>query len=232
MQASDALLGYRDTEDTDGTPLRRAAWHETRWWRVAHATGFAIGGITFILGTAVLFAPSTDASNIASAALYTAGSLGFLAVDLLELATYTGFALRVNISMSATGSLLYVIGSVGFFPLIIDMTTLVGIGGFIAGSAAIGISQVWKTYRISLGEDGRPTLATVLGSVDAMTAAGVESNAGAGAWLFFVGTVVLAVGPTSGAWYIVVLAVWMAGSIFFTLGAAFLAWRHFVLNVS
>lgn len=229
MRDDEALLSLEERAMT-----RRKAWHETFVWRVTHASGFAIGGLTFIAGTLILFLPATDANNLASAVLYIVGSLGFLYVDLLEFATYTDCPLRGNILMSAAGSLLYVLGSAGFLPSVTGATSVpVGIAGFIAGSAAIGVSQIWKSCRIATDDDdGRPRLATLLGSADAATAAAVESSAGAGAWLFFVGTVMLAFGPSAGPWYTAVLVVWLLGSGFFSAGAAVLTWRHFVMGVS
>ena len=129
----------------------------SRLWRLAHAADFLLGGTTFIAGTAVLFAPAAallppGGAALASAALYTLGSLGFLAVDLQELASYSRreeALLRANISCSAAGSALYVLGSLGYAPALEALSPQLGPAGFIGGSAAIFASQLWKLARIA-----------------------------------------------------------------------------------
>lgn len=198
------------------------------WWQIIHSLSFATGGTTFIAGTTVLFYPLWAPTAVASAVLYTVGSCGFLAVDVQEFFTYTTDPLlRVNISLSATGSLLYVLGSVGFFPRVFAASPVIGLGGFIGGSAFIGVSQLWKTHRY-LTTQG-------MSSSERVTAIGVELNAGIGAWCFFVGTVAFASAPRaapSGSELEAVLAIWLVGSVFFTLGSVFLAYRHVVMRVS
>ena len=207
-------------------------WHDTRAWRAVHAAAFALGGTTFIAGTACLYPPPTDALNDAAAALYTAGSLGFLVVDVLEFCTFTDAPLlRANIALSAAGSALYVLGSVGFFPIVATWSPSLGVAGFIGGSALIAVSQTWKTARLSCdAESGRASGATLLRV--AGSAAGVEASAGLGATCFLVGTAMYAVGPLAGTWLATILAIWVAGSVFFTVGAGFLAFRHFWLCVT
>jgi hypothetical protein len=64
-------------------------------------------------GTVLLLLPGLLASSDWwSALLYTVGSFGFLFVDVQEFFTFSGLELRTNISLSAFGSALYVIGSV------------------------------------------------------------------------------------------------------------------------
>jgi hypothetical protein len=58
----------------------------------------------------------------------------------------------------------------------------------------------------------------------------VQLNAGLGAWSFFVGTVIYLHGPDAGATLQLVLQIWMVGSVFFTVGSLFLAYRHFVMH--
>jgi hypothetical protein len=57
----------------------------------------------------VLFFPMNDEL---SAVLYTVGSIGFLFVDVQEFFTYEDPVLRTNILLSASGSTMYVVGSV------------------------------------------------------------------------------------------------------------------------
>lgn len=213
-----------------GAGRRKKPVQDTTWWRILHAIGFATGGLTFIVGTALYFAPPSDAIEILAAALYIIGSLGFLTVDVMEFYTpdYKVLPLRYNIAMSATGSFFYVLGSIGYLPSILAQTEALGVWGFIVGSFLIGCSQAWKVTRLSQGKDGRYSLRTILGSSDIFTAAGVEAGAGMGAWLFFAGT---AFQDANGA-FDSVLWMWLAGSVAFTSGAAFLAYRHFVMGIS
>ncbi|KAG1675664.1 hypothetical protein FOA52_002373 [Chlamydomonas sp. UWO 241] len=196
-----------------------------------------MGGTTFIAGTVLLFFPNMDTL---SALLYTIGSVGFALVDLQELCTFTQghpLPLRVNIACSLVGSLLYIVGSVGFFPKL--GLPAVGIWGFILGSAAIGCSQLWKTHRIGRGGgDGGEVpgcfrVGNLVSETGAFTAAGVELSAGIGAWCFFVGTSLYQLGPLEGPASVLatVLWIWVAGSLSFTAGGCFLAWRHFVMGI-
>lgn len=224
----------------EGAPVVEV--YDRTWWRVVHAVGFATGGLTFIVGTGLFWLPAqTVAVENWTAALYILGSLGFLSVDLLEIVTFTQCPLRFNIALSATGSTLYVIGSAGFLPAVTAKTLAWGIWGFILGSAIIGCSQIWKLLRFATppppAEDPKrgqwPSLATLFSSKDVFTAAGVEAGACAGAWFFFAGTILYAypayqAGPLLN-W---VLCLWMVGSVAFTVGAAFLAYRHFVMRVT
>lgn len=208
----------------------RAPVQDTAWWRAVHAAGFATGGLTFIAGTALYWLPPTDAIDALAAALYTLGSVGFLTVDVMEFFTpaFRGCPLRANIAMSAVGSSFYVGGSVGYFPSLLAAAPAVGPWGFVVGSAAIAASQTWKVARLSQDPGGGYSLRHVLRSRDVGTAVGVEFGACVGAALFLVGTA----GQLAGWDAAPVLWTWLAGSVAFTAGAAFLAWRHFVMGVS
>jgi hypothetical protein len=242
----------------------------SRLWRVVHAADFLLGGTTFIAGTVLLFAPVAAAlpappggAEAASAAVYTLGSLGFLAVDLQELASYSRreeALLRANIACSATGSALYVVGSLGYAPALAALCPQLGSAGFIGGSALIFASQLWKLARIAgdwrrarAAEAGALAAATdasggaepaaaaqaagaaVGGAADleAATAASVEGGACAGALLFLVGTALseLAAGQTA-AGENAVLWLWLVGSLSFSVGGAALAYRHFSLGIA
>ena len=120
-------------------------------WKIPHTFCFALGGLTFVAGTACYF-DSIAAYDLA-AWLYIVGSCGFLGVDVLEFLTFyrQDRLLTINISLSLVGSTLYIIGSVGFLPSLANSdgsTSAVGIWGFILGSFFIGSSQVWKVLRI------------------------------------------------------------------------------------
>lgn len=221
------------------------AAHDAPLWRAAHVLGFATGGITFIIGTALLMASSSDAAALASAVLYIVGSCGFLSVDVQEFLTFTEMPLRANIALNAAGSLLYVIGSAGYLPSLLLLYPMLGAAGFIGGSALIGIGEIWKLARLSGVEvaaesdeedataggatSWRPSLRALCASREMGTAVGVEVGAGLGALLFLIGTALQVAAPDAVA---PVLAIWLAGSIAFTAGAASLGWRHFVMGVT
>ena len=214
---SESIDGSHETRPVELNPL----------WQTFHALFFATGGTTFIAGTSVLYFPSWSNSALWSAILYIVGSLGFLAVDLQEFWTYADPVLRFNIALSASGSLLYVIGSLGFLPVVFAESPIIGLAGFIGGSVLIGISQLWKVYRYATTRD--------LSWEQRGTAIGVELSAGMGAWLFFIGTVVYALSSNASpqpSELVRILDVWIAGSIFFTIGAAFLTFRHACMRVS
>jgi hypothetical protein len=196
------------------------------WWQALHALCFTTGGGTFIAGTACLYFPSWPSSALVSALLYIIGSIGFLGVDIQEFFTYTeDKVLRINIAMSASGSMFYVIGSFGFIPAILRAAPYVGSLGFIVGSFLISVSQLWKTCRY-VATPGMNTMERV-------TAIGVELGAGIGAFFFLVGTIMLAAQPAAtGAFFHAILNLWMLGSVFFTLGAGFLSFRHAAMHIS
>lgn len=236
----------------NGDAPDRPAWHDTVCWRAVHALGFATGGITFILGTGAYWLPQTPLVGNAAAILYIVGSLGFLSVDVLEFFTFTECPLRLNISLSAIGSTAYVVGSAGFLPAVMGWSPAIGIWGFIVGSAFIFVSQCWKVARFATPapspedeEEERhwgcakrwcarwPSLRTVFASADTATATGVEFGACLGALGFLVGTGMFEWDDSgTGWWWQAVLILWMAGSVSFTVGAAFLAYRHFVMRVT
>lgn len=238
------------------------------WWRMLHFAGFYVGGITFIIGTAMYYDPdmSLEESNLA-AALYIIGSCGFLTVDVMEFFTpdFTWYPLRANLALNACGSILYVLGSIGFLPAIMNSSNQLGAWGFILGSALIGVGEIWKIARIATpaspleqadgeadaypmtlqaagkgGTDGRhaqgtpclPSLWYVCSSADVFTAAGIEVGAFIGSWSFFVGSAMFDKSVAPLQWYDDILSLWMAGSIGFTMGALFMAYRHFWLKLS
>jgi len=142
--------------------------------------------VLFLIGT-YLYYPAESASKERAAQLgddtawlYVIGSLGFLFVDVQEYFTYTVDAsLRTNIAVSISGSSFYVVGSAGFLPAPFAFSPLIGIGGFILGSAFIGCSEIWKLTRIFKTEEG----------AEKWSQAAVEGGACVGGWMFFFGTV-------------------------------------------
>lgn len=187
---------------------------ETVWWRVVHAGAFLLGGVTFLIGSALLFAEQTPAIGDAVGFNYVVGSLGFLTVDVQEFFTFTSpRLLRLNISASALGSLAYVLGSVGFIPVVAEpVGPDLGNMGFIVGSCLIACSQFCKVVRICRSADpGR------------LTAIGVEGGAGLGALFFLIGTALAYLLPSATT---TIYTLWIVGSVAFLAGGLFLAGRH------
>jgi len=208
-------------------------------WNAVHFAGFFVGGGTFILGSMCYLYPHWKPSGHDAAELYVLGSCGFLLVDVLEFFTFTAEPLlRRNIGLSTVGSTLYVIGSAGFLPSVAAASPQLGPWGFILGSAFIGSSQLWKTYRI--GSAGGETecapgssfaVANLLRDRDQFTQVGVELSAGMGAWFFFFSTLMYDYGPIDHWSYLRrIIYLWIAGSCFFFLGSLFLGVRHFVMG--
>ena len=215
------LVGGLDSGDS---PAPAPLLQDSPAWRVVHALCFLLGGTTFCAGTAVLYPAPTPLLATLSAALYTLGSLGFLAVDVLEFFTFTSpCLLRSNIALSALGSACYVAGSIGYFPALLAASPALGVWGFLAGSALIGLSQLFKLRRIASNAGEQQVRG------DAATACGVEGGAAAGAWLFFAGTLLGMLSPSA---QLAVLGLWMGGSVAFTVGGVSLAGRHCGLGLS
>jgi hypothetical protein len=221
-----------------------------------HVSGFGLGGLTFIIGTGLFFLDQTPAIATTAAILYIIGSCGFLTVDVMEFFTpaYRWCPLRGNIALNAVGSALYVAGSVGFLPTIMNVNNALGVWGFILGSALIGMGEIWKIARLATPPsdeemDGYspssshlkghtpvskpgPSLAHVFSSADVLSATGTEIGAFIGAWAFLIGTAMFDVSVTPLQWYDEVLGTWMLGSVGFTFGACCMAYRHFWLCIS
>ena len=233
------------TESLTLTPVQIKT---TCLWKLLHAIFFLTGGITFIFGSACYFFPDWPESFLIGGVLYTIGSCGFLGVNVMELFTFTSDRfLSLNNFMSATGSFLYVVGSIGYIPAVYESTTnwniikfnlttvggpafmgftpaTTGAYGFIAGSFLIGCSQLWKVWRI-------------MTTTKEMIALGVELSTCLGAWCFLVGTSMyyneyLLEAPSAYIHsYIIrsyIVNIWEAGSVLFTIGALFVTYRHCV----
>ncbi len=88
-------------------------------WRLWHGINYMIGGVTFYIGSFVLFPFLTPHMNnsAVSAWFYTVGSLAFLLADITEWLHFTlpschFFWISVNFLISVTGSTFYLIGSI------------------------------------------------------------------------------------------------------------------------
>eukprot|EP00475_Leptophrys_vorax_P008502 TRINITY_DN15506_c0_g1_i1.p1 TRINITY_DN15506_c0_g1~~TRINITY_DN15506_c0_g1_i1.p1 ORF type:complete len:261 (-),score=57.67 TRINITY_DN15506_c0_g1_i1:81-863(-) len=139
-------------------------------------------------------------------------------------------ALGINFFSSATGSLLYLIGSIGFIPVFNILP--VGIWGFIAGSAVIVLGQAWKVYRLGTFDDSGPDLQITPfkfanWKFEHCSAFLVDFFAGAGALMFLIGTFIYNYHPE----LVVVVHIWVTGSVFFTVSGIALFYRHLILGL-
>lgn len=223
-------------------------------WQAGHAICLVVGGLSFCAGTACYYFVGWRDGPMVSAVLYIAGSCGFLAVDLIQIATYReDTALQFTISCSAVGSLIYVIGSFGFLPSVELASPRLGFLCFLLGSVLIGTLQLWKTYRIlaaghlaaradqaadvelsaAMSAEGRQLAAAAAiaaGAAERVNAIGIELSAGMGAWCFFVGSVMYGSGRAiEGPFLWAIVGIWLVGSWLFTQGGAFLLYRQIIM---
>jgi hypothetical protein len=161
-------------------------------------------------------------------------------VDVQEFSTFTDdVILRINIFCSIIGSFSYLVGSAGFLPKIYNWSPLVGIIGFIIGSAVIMCSQAWKLVRILRSPD-KEGVAPEIASVHRRNAACVEGGAMVGGFGFLIGTAFFWKGPiqyedeclVTCTNYEIVLAFWVLGSIGFFIAGLSVAYRHIVLKIT
>lgn len=105
----------------------------------------------YILGSACYCWPNSDLAEFLAAVFYIIGSSGFLITEILEIITTLNRYLRLNLLLSITGSVAYVVGSVGYLPSLDDIGD-VGIGeyGFIFGSVWVVASQTWKVRALNV----------------------------------------------------------------------------------
>lgn len=219
-----SLFGPSYIAVDDASPTSRILTGQL-WWRIVHVAGGLLGGIAFIVGTAIFYYPSWLQGPLVAAVLYIFGSFAFFCVDILDFFTFErDIWVRVNICLSVLGCFLKVFGSIGFLPVIYDVTPLIGMYGFLIGSLCICCSSVWRCLRILRGPKGtcanRNTAATLA----------VECCAGFGAFCFFLGTAMFIEGPLEGTWYLEILDIWIVGSCSFTTGSLLLSWHYFCVR--
>ena len=129
---------------SEGTPLlspqqrpesaKPLALHEQSAWQVAHFAAFFFGGLFFVVASGAFFINSIWAAWCGGV-FFLFGSLSLLAVDVMELHAFRRDEdLYRCLLFNALGSFLYVIGSIGYFPVI---DVIVGQLGFILGAPAI-----------------------------------------------------------------------------------------------
>ena len=166
------------------------------WWRCTHCSAYVFGGSTFLIGS-MCYLPLIS-NFVLGGWLFTWGSLAFLFADLFEWYTNNrvgcfNFGINEdmiqeyeklnkvklddtdgkNFFLSASGSFLYLVGSIMFIPAL-DMMTL-GTKIFIYGSAVIATSQAWKLWRY-------PDYTSDLPAVH------VDSGAGIGGVFYLIGS--------------------------------------------
>lgn len=226
---TDRLVGQGSLFNTRSSSL---PIYEQTWWQILHFFGFFIGGTTFIAGTSCYYYPDWQESAYYAAVLYIIGSIGFAIVDAIEFVAFTEYFLKLNICISLIGSTLYIIGSIGFLPSVVNAySSGMGIWGFILGSLFIGCSEVWKLKRIGTNDSNQFSFKNFFQSIDYLTQAGVESGACFGGCFFFIGTIMYNNGNTEGSGFMTVLAIWITGSLSFTVGSLFLFYRHGIMRV-
>lgn len=212
-------------------------------WRIWHGVNYMIGGITFLLGS-YMYYPSVNLSlngYMIGAWLFTIGSSTFLLADLTEWNHYRpgcmplndlqGFKHKfkaaevgLNFFMSATGSFLYLLGSIFFIPSL-DML-VAGEYLFIYGSLVIFFSQSWKCFRtMFVGDDNewKWRKDNVLGDISGFN---VDIHAGLGGLSYAIGTYLFKAMTTDDE-QISATNWFMAGGFFFTLSGLFMQYRYF-----
>ncbi len=127
-------------------------------WKIWHGFNYIVGGITFLIGSILLFPFFNDYLNAAklSAWLYTIGSTTFLLADITEFLHFVTNDCRylkyvINFFVSVTGSFLYLVGSICFIPEVNKADW--GMTIFIIGSFVIVIGQLWKLMRTFTGSN-------------------------------------------------------------------------------
>lgn len=215
-------------------------------WRVWHGMNYMIGGITFLLGS-YMYYPSVNLTIDGywiGAWLFTVGSFCFLLADLTEwnhfkkdclpLNNKEGFKtkflaaeLGLNFFCSATGSFIYLLGSIFFIPNLNMLTA--GEYLFIYGSIVIFLSQLWKCLRTALCGDDDEWKFRRTNILDDLSGFNVDIHAGLGGLCYAIGTYLFKNMQddndqiTATNWF-------MAGGFFFTLSGIFMQYRYFFAN--
>lgn len=199
-----------------------------RVWRMWHGFNYFVGGCTFLLGSLALFpfiGEYIDAGEV-SAWLYIIGSFTFLLADITEWLHFTKnncpyLEYSINFFASVTGSLLYLVGSIYFIP-ILDLAWLGSIL-FIIGSAVIVLSQGWKLYR-SLSPREKSVKELIEEDESGFY---VDVFAGLGGAMYFIGTFVLDWSIFNPNYIIPAATLFSFGGLFFFASALFMQKRYF-----
>jgi hypothetical protein len=103
-----------------------------------------LGGLSFLVGTWVFYYPSWKPGGIVSAVLFTIGSLCFLTLDTQGVlaSRRENIALRINAMFGWVGSLLCLVGTIGFFPAVYKEASSAVIKCFLVGTFIMACAQL------------------------------------------------------------------------------------------
>lgn len=196
---------------------------------------FFVAGATFLGGSVLFLYPNLtlggNSSDVVAALLFTVGSVGFLLVDVREFHMSWGFPLlRANVGIAVASSTAYLLGSIGMFPSVDAWSAYFAPGWFLAATVLNLASAAWKIYRILCGGNeasGVFRLSRLWREWDSFTQGGVEISAGIGACIFFCSNILYVKHATdmSPGLFLHLVSLWISGSSFFLLSAAFLVAR-------
>lgn len=200
-------------------------------WRMWHSINYASGGITFLVGSILLFPffggyiDYFDAARI-SAWLYTVGSTNFLLADVTEWIhfTYTDcrfFILSLNFFVSVCGSFLYLIGSACFIPELNASDE--GLVLFIYGSSFIVVGQIWKLGR-SINQEGLTIKECIKEDFKGFM---VDTFAGLGGLMYLIGSFFFQKSSEVPQYLNIGASIFSCGGFFFLLSGLFILARYF-----
>jgi hypothetical protein len=146
--------------------------------------------------------------------------------DITEWLHYTAsrcpfLQLSINFFVSATGSLLYLVGSACFIP-VLDLAWL-GSLLFIIGSAVIIIAQTWKLWR-GLRQPGKTATEMIEEDESGFY---VDLFAGLGALCYFLGTFLFDESANNPRYLIPAVTIYSFGGLFFLGSGLFMQKRYF-----
>ncbi len=133
----------------------------------------------------------------------------------------------LNFIFSATGSLLYLLGSIFFIPATNQL--LLGIYLFIIGSTCIYLSQGWKCYRTFVTNQADPSDRTCSFKNLIPDTSGffIDLFAGVGGFFYFIGTYYFKVALVKTELYNLAITLFTLGGVSFFLSGAFMQYRYF-----
>ncbi len=199
---------------------------------------------TFVLGS-MQYYPSFS-NFVLGGWLFTIGSTGFLIADLWEWWYFRVGCLfdckygspgrdqpllqraevGLNFFLSATGSFLYLVGSIDFIPA--TDSIVLGTWIFIYGSSIIFLSQLWKvlrTLRTNPNDENDKSIA-ISNAFGDLPAFGVDTCAGLGGLAYCIGSILFL--PQVNYSAEIVANVFVCGGSFFLLSGIFLVYRYFL----
>lgn len=194
-------------------------------WHVRYAFCYCVGGFAF-LGGSILFYPAIYVklgADFAAAWLWTLGSAAFLVADLTEWVHVRGgdegCGDTYNSLLSATGSTIYLVGSLLYVPTWINFYW----GGllYVVGSSVICISQTIRLLRAAIA-------VTLLADIPAAIADFL--NLLGGFWFLISSTCSIGVrGFCDGN---IVATMYTVGALCFTAASFAMQYRNFVAVAS